>query len=684
MCMIFKMHPTGLLLSILLLFLPSYAQTDSGHRIQEFLAPLQGSHIIIRMPEQYFASRKDTDLLLSLTISTVIGNGMPLQIFSNLKRAPADHASRHLQNQVAWLVITGGLEEAEPIRPGAIINSCFSRPIQYEFFGLYRDLVYLISPDDDRQSELRDIYVRSCFTPFYFVVVRWSIAKSDSSVRAVRLVVNWAFDVCYDAGNCRMVQIRNYFDLANEGIFVVVQSLTSARKNFGGELVTVAPALDVHMDWTSWMKLLLVPMRQLHPINRQAFHVGYVLQTLTRAHNLTFKTVPFDFRKDGQSKCDEKTVDSAVSLHCGSAGSCENLALVAFNRFTGFRTIMSSELSPPSPYNLSSLGGATTPLLACMVLSTTAIVGLLLGIRKPALIKLRPTMRVLRILGSFLSAGLSQATSSRLLYILWALPTFFVLIMYSSILQSSTVMPATQVAELSFDEMVNQNFTFTSKECEYIRLAGRLINATVHGLNGVSGQTSTATLPRREIKLGEHIEEAQGFDNESQLGSRLRECSHQNRKAIVAVDVNRRMYEGVMKLIGLNAVEGRESFFSTSHYVSFTLPKAYLFLKTLEQMKASGIFYHFSQIAEDEYNKNWIQTVRLEMQKAAKQGGQVKEGSYSADFSDSVLMETFLLFLYSLIACLSCLTLELAITHFRSIMVIVLAAYLGLRRRLFK
>ena len=210
------------------------------------------------------------------------------------------------------------------------------------------------------------------------------------------------------------------------------------------------------------------------------------------------------------------------------------------------------------------------------------------------------------------------------------------------------------MAEMSFDEMVNQNYTFVSSEYQFIQFSSELANLTMQRLDDASRVSSMTKFLRREIKLGGQVVE--GFTNKSQLGAKLREFSQKNRKVLVQCDVNRRMYESVMTFSGLNAVEGRESFFASSAYVSFKLPKAYLFLKTLDQMKAAGHFYHFLEKAEYEYNKFWMQKIRLEMQEVAKQANWVNEDSYRAEFPDSVCTETFLLFLYSLIMCLSCVT----------------------------
>ena len=91
------------------------------------------------------------------------------------------------------------------------------------------------------------------------VLVRWSILAPDS----VQVAVNWAFDVSYDAANCRRVKLGNYFDMANRGIDSMIHSLNSARKNFAGELIAIVPFFRTYSAWKNWKALLLVPLRHL-------------------------------------------------------------------------------------------------------------------------------------------------------------------------------------------------------------------------------------------------------------------------------------------------------------------------------------------------------------------------------------------------------------------------------------
>ena len=76
----------------------------------------------------------------------------------------------------------------------------------------------------------------------------------------------------------------------------------------------------------------------------------------------------------------------------------------------------------------------------------------------------------------------------------------------------------------------------------------------------------------------------------------------------------------------------------------FATPKAFVFLRTLEQMKAYGLHYHFHEKSVLEYSTVWIQNVTLEMQNTKQMNTPVNEDSNCAGFSDSMLLETSVLY----------------------------------------
>ena len=262
-------------------------------------------------------------------------------------------------------------------------------------------------------------------------------------------------------------------------------------------------------------------------------------------------------------------------------------------------------------------------------------------------------------LGSVVSVGFCQAERGLTLYVLWGLPMSFILVIYSSVLQSSVVAPETQLAELSFDQMMNANFSFMSTNFEHIQDVGKQSDKMLatYGKTLSSGKDNSEYFTRQKT-LGENIREPDCNLNH-QLDPCLLGFSQKTRKVLVEVNTNRRMYESVMKFLGRNVVEGRETFSALPYYVLVEMPKFYYILKTLESMKAAGIFYDFIQKVEADYERYWIRNVSLGMLTPATVALECSESSECVDLSDSVIAEDLVMFLYCAAICLVCVGVEL-------------------------
>ena len=124
----------------------------------------------------------------------------------------------------------------------------------------------------------------------------------------------------------------------------------------------------------------------------------------------------------------------------------------------------------------------------------------------------------------------------------------------------------------------------------------------------------------------------------------------------------RRSYKLVLKSLGRDYIGGREDFFCHHVYVMLYLTKPHIFLKTLEILKASGFLYRFYHRAETEYDIYHLRLATSELRGTNDDASKSFENDGSVDFSDSIIAETFLLFIFSTRICLFCLSLEQALT----------------------
>ena len=106
-------------------------------------------------------------------------------------------------------------------------------------------------------------------------------------------------------------------------------------------------------------------------------------------------------------------------------------------------------------------------------------------------------------------------------------------------------------------------------------------------------------------------------------------------------------------------IESEEPSSTFPHYVWVQLPKSYILLKTVEFTKASGIFYDFFQHVESEFQKNLIRNNKLETPGFTAKQAECTDSSECVDFSDSIVAEAFVLFLYCVALSVISVTAEL-------------------------
>ena len=174
---------------------------------------------------------------------------------------------------------------------------------------------------------------------------------------------------------------------------------------------------------------------------------------------------------------------------------------------------------------------------------------------------------------------------------------------YASVSQSAVVLPENKHAGLSFDEMVSQNYTFESVAGFSMIHKGGMHSKFILGQlkNAWAGNKQVDTL-KREILLSERAQPVD-YSITPHLSSILLKLNAKNRKVLAAGSGNRRMYGRIIKYLGRNVMEGRETFFSGQRYVLVFMPKPFILLQALEIMKAYGFMYHCFQRADAEFQR---------------------------------------------------------------------------------
>ena len=104
-------------------------------------------------------------------------------------------------------------------------------------------------------------------------------------------------------------------------------------------------------------------------------------------------------------------------------------------------------------------------------------------------------------------------------------------------------------------------------------------------------------------------------------------------------------------------MEGKEAFYS---FPFSTVPhsneNAFLIGPFLEWLKASGYFYHFKDAAINQGGQNTVEeTRRLLLMGSERNSAMDGEAGGSIGLSDSLIVESLLLFVYCFVACVMCI-----------------------------
>ena len=215
-------------------------------------------------------------------------------------------------------------------------------------------------------------------------------------------------------------------------------------------------------------------------------------------------------------------------------------------------------------------------------------------------------------------------------------------IVYGSILQSWVVVPEILNGQMSFSEMVDQNFTFLNRYPPDIKSFATASKVRLEEAAS-SDKLNSLDFLRNEITLGEALE-AYDTKDVGNLGSILLEANQNNRKVIVSPTSWLGTYKKIIKSLGRNVIVGKENFFAIAYYWRFFVEKQWMLLETLEWMKAAGLVDPFLKETEKVAEKWVVDHATTKMSLDGKDSG--------VGFSDdSVSAEAFLLLVYCMSAC---------------------------------
>ena len=522
-------------------------------------------------------------------------NFMPVQIFLNNNTAPAFTTPRNVDSKIAWLVLLAVRSHSTKVNIAEILDSCVHWSSKKIYSVIHQHLIHVIIVKSEKSvatGTIFDMRLDRCLTPSYLMVFEW-FPPDNMLPESI-----WIYDVCFSRKICRKAFMPSYFDvLVQGGVGAIEEHVARIGQDFQGDKLVIRPYCGHKQRWAVWNRFLALHLRHVKTSKLQAVYLGTVLVTLGTKLNFTFDTVR---GKDGQKSCNLGYVHMAHGIFC-SHKDCNSFGL-SFNMFMYMNTLMSSTLTPPSPYKLPSL------FMPVRMLASFIIVGLTLS---SGLLFLSSSKRMDAVTSVFLASSpflsqvpsvKGQARSLRRFYIPWLLFTTFTTIVYTTMLEVYAVAPETRFSELSFDGMVRRRFKFLSNKARLIQEGGRLAKKAATEMrkassSGTNGKQQLRFLQKEKI-LGEKIKEAGFNKSDPNLGFHLLKLNRKGRKVFVGMGSQTALYASVIKAFGLSAVLGKEQFFNLPYFWRFQTEKSSALTKTLEWMKATGLVHHFLSKAE--------------------------------------------------------------------------------------
>ena len=624
-----------------------------AYDIKDVLRPLRGLQITIHLPSYKISGYKEFQTTTQASVDYLAANLIPVKMFrkgASTFKSDNFKPGRHDRNTFACLVFIPVKENSRPIfKTHKVLISCSG--IVEKSAALHKarfeDLVHVIfiHQTKPKLSSRHTLTISRCETPSYLLVfhVLPSHVVDSESIQAL--------DVCYDKRTCRIISLPMYFTMTREGISTVINHLVKIKKNFAGDRVAIYPHVSFFGRWEAWRRILTIPLRKRQRTS-QVMYAGF-LEALPHMRNLTFDTV--------QDPWSCKTGVIQVSTNLVPEDEIWSYNPATVRTFGDFRAVTASELDLANPLQLCSLALPLSPSASWPLLSLALCVTLVFIVS----MKTRDAAGALLLTFSSFCSQVScrdgQLKVLQRFFIPWLLIVVTFASIYVNFLASIVVVPEKRILNLTVDRMVQENFTILAfGGLDYIRTRVANDYEEYFEFGKFVGNSAVGEFIRRERLLADHVKDG----SYSSAEALWRDLLVQKKTGIVLNTFMRDSFVKFIKFVGRNADEGNEPLFTFVDFVSAELNEKPLMIRSsLEWMKASGHFYHFLHEAEAALTREsvaWFKHTLLH----DGPGGVVKllemeTNPIGAGFTDSLVAETFVIFIYCLTLSIVSLVLEL-------------------------
>ena len=453
-------------------------EPDKGYDISSLLKPQRGLQINLRVPNYENAQLPSLSTAITGFVDFLAANEIPFRLFYNYSSSEHGSAqeleflpSRHVRNQIVWLVFVMLETMWEDVDLGGVVDSCSLGSDNGWSALIHKDWIQLIvdgSCIEGSWNGTYDLNIPRIYVPLNFVALFWRGSKfSDESavvlIRETCLCDDWS----------SLIPLWDFFDVLQQpnGMETIEKKIGKVKMDFRGRTILILPHEGLLSDWESKGQDTLIPfsLRESHGSSAMLTFFG-LLYPFIGLNNFTFQ-----FVESIEEKATEfaefapflSVVETIVGNYAGFFVS--SLSLYKFGHY---RSYIFTRAIPPHSARLPSLAGPFSEPAASLILlilaAVTAILLLALGARRwfwdlPETVLLAFSSLIVK---TWNAKGNSKFL---LLYTTWLFLVGFISMTYTNILQSVVVVPRIRYNGLTFEELVQSNYTFEPHDWLYIK-----------------------------------------------------------------------------------------------------------------------------------------------------------------------------------------------------------------------
>ena len=629
------------------LFLESHFATVvtaiAVYKMSDLLKNQLDLQISLVIPEHYgkaFAQHPST--ALEEAIDFLVSEEAPLRLFFNRtesKPSPiTTHAIRYVRNQRVWLVIVVVLRKSETLNLFRAMLGCAVEGRLRQVALLHKDVIQLVVDESvDTWDRAYAPNIKRHQVPLYFLLMRWYgnsfITPNASLLR----------DTCGCDDSRAFVTLEDFIPkLGNPiGLETFLKNVDQIKKDFRGRRVRIQPARPLNGSWEGkWKKIYTEFSFRTAYSNKDSSFVG-VLHAFVSIHNLTF---------DIDNDVDQKQVDvvgnlilmsTSFSMMVAPVGLAD-IPIVSLERFGHYRTVYFATGGQQEPFLVSSLIAPFSDIFAVLIMCGLSLcVAVILTIFSNKSLQLFEAA-LLTLLGhigtEWKTRGMSNAKLS-LFYTVWLLLTSRIIsTMYTNVLQSITIVPQIRYNGLTFEEMIERNFTFESAQADWMKKFSA----------GTQRNMLSCELGKESILQKEKLLAARLIDSKETSTWKIYIENHSEDRLLAEMvsEETEEYYKLSSSIHGWDAVFGKELFYNLPAWWSYQfVERGSLLAHSMELSKQVGLVDHFDKLYLRLHLKRIEADVYSEMT-TYEIADRMNKGILPITFDDSLLLESFCVLLY--------------------------------------